>query len=281
MIYSYSPIILLKLLIENAHIIVTHDNQRYKGFYLKKNVPIKNLLKFVLRKLNPIPKPPEISNYSNICDIELVPYNDLFVFYNRIIKEVFEKKTSLVHLEFGVFNGTSLAAAYKYYSSVEKLKYRVIGFDSFKGLPREHEKDDGGAWKEGMYSCTKVQAVDCLISRKVQLDKIEFVEGWYKDTLNLNSIQDLKLDNVDVVFVDSDTYSSCCLVLSFIKPLIKRKILICFDDWKLNDLDLYEMGEKRAFIEFLQQNKKFKALEVESYNRKSKSFILINRGQGS
>ena len=46
------------------------------------------------------------------------------------------------------------------------------------------------------------------------------------------------------------------------------------DDWKLNNLDVHDMGEYKAFNEFLENNTQLEAQEIKSYNRKSRSFIL-------
>ena len=63
-------------------------------------------------------------------------------------------------------------------------------------------------------------------------------------------------------------------MLDFIAPLINQPILICFDDWKLNDLDIQGLGEYKAFNEFLENNPTIIAQPVKSYNRKSKSFLV-------
>jgi len=87
-------------------------------------------------------------------------------------------------------------------------------------------------------------------------------------------VEKFKLDKLGIVFIDCDTYSSSKAVLDFIVPLIKEPLIICLDDWKLNDLDIKEMGEYRSFNEFLEANPRLKAEEMPSYNRKSKSFLI-------
>jgi hypothetical protein len=51
-------------------------------------------------------------------------------------------------------------------------------------------------------------------------------------------------------------------------------MIICLDDWKLNDLDIKGMGEYKSFNEFLEANTHLKAEEIKSYNRKSRSFLI-------
>ena len=76
------------------------------------------------------------------------------------------------------------------------------------------------------------------------------------------------------IFIDCDTYGSCKVVLNFLEPLLKEPAILCFDDWKLNDLDIKGMGEYGAFNEFLEKNTYLKAEEIKSYHRKSKSFLI-------
>jgi len=239
-----------------------------------KKIPLKNWVKYLFRKIFPIPSPPKIDDYDNICDVELVPQKELFNFYKRIINKYFKDKETIVHFEFGIFNGNSLSAAYKFYEGREnktKKDYQIVAFDSFQGLPKEAEYEDGGVWKKGMYACSRSEVEHCLANKNVSLDKIKFIEGWYSDTFKKNT---LNIDYVDVVFIDSDIYSSAKLILNYIEPMIKDRVLICFDDWKLKDLDLYELGESKAFEEFMVENKSIQIEELQSYNQKSKSFIL-------
>jgi hypothetical protein len=87
-------------------------------------------------------------------------------------------------------------------------------------------------------------------------------------------IRRLNLRKIALVFIDCDTYSSSKSVLDFIAPLAIEPIIVCLDDWKLNDLDIKGLGEYRAFNEFLDGNPHLIAKEIESYNRKSKSFLV-------
>lgn len=80
-----------------------------------------------------------------------------------------------------------------------------------------------------------------------------------------------------IVFIDCDTYSSSKAVLNFIGPLLIEPAILCFDDWKLNDLDIKGMGEYKSFNELLEQNPKLEAKEIKSYNRKSRSFLVQPR----
>ena len=115
---------------------------------------------------------------------------------------------------------------------------------------------------------------ECLRRRGVDPEDITWVCGWYDSMLTKETAKKYKLDNLGIVFVDCDTYSSSKSALDFIGPLITKPVIICFDDWKLNNLDLKGMGEYKSFNEFLDLNSHLKAEEIKSCNRKSKSFLV-------
>jgi hypothetical protein len=100
----------------------------------------------------------------------------------------------------------------------------------------------------------------------------------YKDTLNRATIKRTNLHRIGIAFIDCDTYSSSKTVLDFLAPLVTEPMIFCFDDWKLYDMDLKETGEYRSFNEFLEKNTHLEAKEIKSYNRKSKSFLVMPKG---
>jgi len=83
------------------------------------------------------------------------------------------------------------------------------------------------------------------------------------------------MGDIGMVFIDCDTYSSSKTVLDFLAPLIQKPAIFCFDDWKLYDMDIKGTGEYRSFNEFLEKHSHITAKEMKSYNRKSKSFLIL------
>jgi len=109
---------------------------------------------------------------------------------------------------------------------------------------------------------------NCLKKKGINPDDINRVQWWYEDTLTDHTAKELWITNPGVVFIDCDTYSSTKTVLTFLEPLLQLPAILCFDDWKLNNLDIKDMGEYKAFNEFLEANQHFKVQEIRSYNRK-------------
>ncbi len=237
---------------------------------------IQRVSKKIFRKFFPVPKSPwTIGEVEDICAINLVPPEKLRGFFAHCIGRLQKIKGQRIgdYLEFGVFNGSSMSSMHLTAKRLG-LPMRFFGFDAFEGLPVEAEKEDDGVWKKGFYACSFKDMKDCIRRRGIDSKEITWIKGWYNKTLTKRTAQKLGLRNIGIVFIDCDTYSSAKAVLDFIGPLLKEEAILCFDDWKLNDLDIKGMGEYKAFNEFLDNNPHLEAKEIKSYNRKSKSFIV-------
>jgi hypothetical protein len=243
----------------------------YRYSYLQRN------LKRIYRKFNPVPG----SSYTkgdveDICAVDLIPPEKLKKFFKRCIRILQSHRKDDIgdYLEFGVFNGSSIGSMYFAKNEVRLESMNLYGFDAFEGLPEEAEHEDGGVWEEGFYACSYEQMRRCLQRRGINSDEMNFIKGWYKETLNKETASQYDLEAPGVIFIDCDTYSSSKQVLDFISPLLTRAAIICLDDWKLNDLDIKGMGEYKSFNEFLDNNGHLDVQEIDSYNRKSKSFLV-------
>jgi len=234
-------------------------------------------LKKIFRKFFPIQKSSYTTGYvKDICAVHLVPPKKLKRFFLKSIKTLRTLKGGEVgdYLEFGVFNGTSMICMMQACRELGIKKTKIIGFDSFQGLPEGKTNEDDGVWSKGMYNCSFKDLKKCLVRKNINLKEITFVKGWYKDTLNEKTRKKLKLKNIGIIFIDCDTYQSSKIVLEFISPLLTKETIVCFDDWKLNDLDIKGMGEYKAFNEFIENNKHITVKSIKSYNRKSRSFLI-------
>jgi len=239
-------------------------------------------LKRIYRKLNPVPQSPWTTGYvEDICAVNLIPPQKLVDFFKGCLASLKHIKGDEVgdYLEFGVFNGNSIGSMYLAREAMHVRSMRLLGFDAFKGLPSGSENEDDGVWKKGFYSCSFEQMQQCLLRRNVDPNGITWVNGWYGETLKEETIKKVDLRKIGLVFIDCDTYSSSKAVLDFIAPLIVEPVILCLDDWKLNDLDIKEMGEYKSFNEFLESNPHLIAKEMKSYNRKSKSFLVKPIGE--
>lgn len=220
-----------------------------------------------------------IGHVEDICSVNLVPPEKLTAFFSGCIKMLQEIRGKDIgdYLEFGVFNGSSLSSMYQASKKLNLHDTRFFGFDAFQGLPSGAENEDDGVWKKGFYTCSFEKMQDCLQRRDIDPSTINWVNGWYASTLNEDTINKYEIKDIGIVFIDCDTYSSSKAVLDFIAPLLTKEAIVCLDDWKLNDLDIKGMGEYKSFNEFLDSNTHLEAKEIESYNRKSKTFLIRPR----
>jgi hypothetical protein len=241
--------------------------------------PATRLAKKAYRIFFPVPRSPWTAGHvDDICAVNLVPPVQLVTFFEDCIDILKELKGGDIgdYLEFGIFNGNSIGSMYLA-QKAKGVRMRLFGFDAFEGLPAGSENEDDGVWKKGFYTCSFDQMRECLSKRNVDPESITWITGWYDQTLTMETAQTHNLQNPGIVFIDCDTYSSSKAVLDFLAPLVTKPVIVCLDDWKLNDLDIKGMGEYRSFNEFLEENPHLEAASMESYNRKSRTFLVQPR----
>jgi O-methyltransferase len=181
------------------------------------------------------------------------------------------------YVEFGCYRGRSLINAFTAIRSVvdnrlqneiammsaEQIEscraqwqnFRLVGFDSFRGLPELQGVDTGGDdFLPGQYACGQDQVRANLAAAGVDMSKVEFVEGWYKDTCTPATKERLGLKAVSICWLDCDLYQSTKEALDFIADLIGDGTILVFDDWFSFRGSPYR-GQQRAFAEFRERLK--------------------------
>jgi hypothetical protein len=238
--------------------------------------PVKKLLIKLWRKLRPsVDSPYTIGPVDDICAVQLVDPEKMQNFFADCINTLRSLRGDEIgdYLEFGVFNGTSLSNMYFAARRCGLSSMRLIGFDAFEGLPLESEKEDAGVFRKGFYTCSFSQSEECLLRKNINPDDITWVKGWYRDTLNQETAEKYNI-KPGIVFIDCDTYSSSKSALDFIAPLIVDPVIISLDDWRLYSLDIKGGGEYKSFNEFLETNLHFRAKEIKTYKRNSRTFLI-------
>jgi len=105
------------------------------------------------------------------------------------------------------------------------------------------------------------------------MNDVVIVPGWYKDTLNDETKKKLNIKKASIIYIDCDLYESTVPVLNFITDYVSNGTIIIFDDWHAFHGDP-DLGEQRAFREWLGRNPSIKATEWQKVNWKTNSFIL-------
>ncbi len=232
------------------------------------------ILRRLLRLVRPIPKSPDYSHETDICAVKLVPERKLMEAFCRALRELGNEASECLYVEFGVFNGTSLACMASAAAKSGHRTLQMVGIDSFKGLPSKVSGEDGGVWRPGQFACSREETLRCLAAKQVPPSSYSLLDGWY-DEIDAGQIASaLGGRRVAILMIDCDAYSSAKRALALIEPHLTRRAVVFFDDWRLNDLDVLEGGEYRAFNEWRTANPRTKVESFPRYNRKSEAFIL-------
>ena len=138
------------------------------------------------------------------------------------------KGARTLYLEFGVYEGKSLRWWAEHLTDPSS---RLVGFDSFEGLPEDWRPGGGG-----------VGAFRTAGPPSIEDSRVSYVVGWFDDTL-----PDYKPPEHDqlVVNIDCDLYSSARTVLEWVEPHLRPGTLVYFDEL------IDSQHEMRAFLQSL------------------------------
>lgn len=162
------------------------------------------------------------------------------------------------YLEFGVYAGTSMRCMFRALDKTGLDHVRLFGFDSFVGLPPSARSDDGGAWMPGMFK-SDVRRVAARLERAgLSPARGSLIKGWFEDTLTAETRERLNITHASVIMMDADMYTSTKTALEFCLPVIGQEAVVFFDDW-WPYLAERNLGEKKAFDEFLSDHREFSA----------------------
>ncbi|CAM8392837.1 class I SAM-dependent methyltransferase [Candidatus Methylopumilus planktonicus] len=145
-----------------------------------------------------------------------------------VLKKAYEAM-SLQHgliLEFGVRHGTSIRQLASLTSKP------IYGFDSFEGLPEDWHQES----KEVYSTKGKIPKVPTHVT---------LIPGWFNQTLPL--FLEKHGEDVALINIDCDIYSSTKTVLDLLSPRIKKGTIIVFDEY-IGNLH-WEEDEHKAFME--------------------------------
>jgi O-methyltransferase len=181
------------------------------------------------------------------------------------------------YLEFGVYNGTSLACMFRALKASGNHHSRLIGFDSFEGLPAVAATDSGGHWRAGDFKSTLDFTRECLRYQSVDENRVILQQGFFDETLTDERRQALQIDRASIIMIDCDLYASTKDALRFCSPAIQGSCVIFFDDWY--PLAERNLGEKRAFDEWLAADPTLFARELFDFPQYGKAFLAMRGRQ--
>jgi O-methyltransferase len=203
----------------------------------------------------------------------LVPETEFYDCVRGAIKRLRDAEATNTlgdYLEFGVSRGTSMACVHRALHDVGLHHVRLIGFDSFEGMPPEAGEE---GWAPGAYHSTLDATRHYLVSKGVDLSRVTLVKGWFKDTLTAETRDRHGIGKTSLIMVDCDIYSASKEALKFCEPYIQDQAVIMFDDWGWRS-DHGEVGQKEAFEEFLAEHPDLRADALPSYLQQARVFFM-------
>ncbi|MBI3825231.1 MAG: class I SAM-dependent methyltransferase [Candidatus Rokubacteria bacterium] len=180
------------------------------------------------------------------------------------------------YLEFGVYEGANVVAAWHLARHHGLHGMRLYAFDSFQGLPPVASVDHGGDvafFERGEFSCDLETFRRNTRRKGVDPERLTIVPGWYGEVLTAETRQRLPLQKAAIVWVDCDLYESTVPVLDFVTDYVQDGTVLVFDDWFCFRGDP-DRGEQRAFREWLQRHPSLRATPFHRFGWHGQSFLL-------
>jgi len=178
------------------------------------------------------------------------------------------------YLEFGACHGTSMLCMHRALEHAGIEGVRLFGFDSFEGLPKVAATDDEGLWPPGSFDSDYNYTKQIMTNEGANWDRTFLVQGWFSDTLTDSLLQERGIEKAGLIMIDSDIYTSAKQALDFCASLIKDQSIIFFDDWHSGGLADKNLGEAKAFDEFLTEHPEFATEPLTPYSDGSAVFLV-------
>ncbi len=158
-------------------------------------------------------------------------YKNLKIF--EILNETKNIKGDII--EFGVWNGNNLLFIKKVIEYL-KIKKKIIGFDSFKGMPKPDEKN------------SFIGDLN-LLKHIIKFFKFKNVKIIKDDFLNIEKYNH-SFKKFSLIYIDCDLYFTTKLILENCAKKLNKGGYIVFDEGAIDG------GEAKAALEFFKLNKK-------------------------
>ena len=176
--------------------------------------------------------------------------------------------------EFGLFRGYTFLQAWNHRKELGVQDMAMYGYDSFSGLPPAEGVDANDArFFEGQFACSMDEVKKNLEEHGVDLDQVNFIKGFYEDSLTEELRNQHPFRQASVVLLDCDYYSSTMTALNWLVPYLGAGSILLFDDW-FSYGDNEELGQQKAFAEFFEKHPQFKPVDLWEFKNFGKAFIL-------
>ena len=157
----------------------------------------------------------------------------------ELLKKIKKVKGDIV--EFGVWNGNNLISIKKIHDYL-KLKKKIIGYDHFKGMPKNSRDFERNSFRGDLK----------FLKNLIKFYNFKNIELINDDILNLKNHLS-KFKKFSFIYIDCDLYSTTEKILELLSKKLSKGGLIVFDEGNLN---IKKSGETKALKEFFIKNKK-------------------------
>jgi hypothetical protein len=182
------------------------------------------------------------------------------------------------YLEFGVFEGTSLIAAFE-----NDRRFRVPatprrafwGFDSFEGFKYFAARDQHPFFKEGDFASNYEQTRQRLERHFKDRAEWHLVKGYFEETIQTKTALDFGIERISVALLDCDLGTPALLALNFMVPALQRGTVLILDDYFAYRGSQKE-GVAGAFCQFQTEYPHLKFRRLFDYGHGGQGFVLAD-----
>ncbi len=215
-----------------------------------------------------------------VATLEYRSFNRRFYAIYQIAEYLISAQVPGDYAEFGVYQGTTFAHAYKMIAPYfEDMKF--VAFDSFEGLPKPDGVDAVNGYTsnfhEQEFSCSEEVFLENMRIAGVDLARVLTVKGWFDETLLPADTSKHGLVKVAAAWIDCDLYKSTVPVLKFLTSRLSTGSVIAFDDWRCFR-NQPESGQQRAVGEWLAENPEIELRELLSFGWHGIVFTIVLQG---
>jgi O-methyltransferase len=182
------------------------------------------------------------------------------------------------YLEFGVYEGTSLIAAFE-----SDMKFRIAdapprtfwGFDSFEGFKYFDAQDRHPFFKEGEFESSYEQTQQRIAKHFKGRADWKLVKGYFEDTLQNKTALDFEIDKISVALIDCDLGTPAQLTLNFMAPALQNGTILILDDYFAYG-GSQKSGVAGAFQQFQHQHPHLVFRRILDYGHGGQGFVVAD-----
>lgn len=178
----------------------------------------------------------------------------------KIVKTIRDENIPGDFVEFGTFQGLFLIWLARFRNKYGLNHKKIIGIDSFEGLPI-----DSNFWKKGQFGNTDKSFVLRNIRdnlNPVESSNVELIQGWFSDQ-NVKESLHKKAQEISLIHFDADLKVSTDQALEIVDPYLYKgnAQFFLFDDWGCHPEEV-----PKSFYNWKSKHQNISCYEISSTN---------------